>query len=201
MFLSKRELYHFPPWHLQAPPIFKFVGKEPFFRLLHTLDLNLIASYYIYYISYILCTIFFLQPAVPVFVLCVYGFKPDHSTWNSQLISGGGQVFFCEKSVVPVVLCHELDPLTLKRPIDFCYSSSLVYTAFSRILFYSRLATVSLRIFLSPPLPHCSLKQRCRSSDVDMSTGAGSPWSLDLCIVFVFFLALVRYGGHTYMRM
>lgn len=119
--------------------------------------------------------------------LRVYGFKPDHSAWNSQLISGRGQVFFCEKSIVPVVLCLQVGSFDIKRPIDFCYSSCLVYTAFSRILFCSRLATVSLRIFLSPSstlFPQPEMQELwCRH--MHWSRLPRIPWSLH-CVRFLF---------------
>lgn len=134
--------------------------------------------------------------------LRVYGFKPDHSAWNSQLISGRGQVFFCEKSVDPVVLCLQVGSFDIKKsPLIFAIVPVLFIQPFLGCYFTADLQQCLLESFSPPPLPHCSLNQRCRSSDVDVSTGAGSPCSLDLCIVFVFFLALVRYGGHTYMRM
>lgn len=47
--------------------------------------------------------------------LRVYGFKPDHSAWKSRLISGRGQVFFCEKSVDPVVLCLQVGSFDIKK--------------------------------------------------------------------------------------
>lgn len=88
MFLSKRESYHFPPWLLQAPPIFKSIGKKPSLRLLlHTLNLNLIASFIIF-ITYSYILLLFLQHDVPIFVLCVYmvlNLTIKHGTANSSM--------------------------------------------------------------------------------------------------------------------
>lgn len=63
--------------------------------------------------------------------------------------------------------------------------------------------------YLSDPVPWCFLSRRCRSCDVDVSTGTGFPWSLNLCNMSCDFLwcsplavretSLVRGGSYIYL--